>query len=146
MKTISLLVSSTFIFLILLGNFAHAQDIAVIARDDFPKESLDIHELKIIYMGIKLFSGKTRLSPIDQQDRNSIKKVFLKKVLDYNIQEYDSYWAIRTFGGIIPPPTKKTSRGVVHAVLEAEGAIGYVWRNEAKEEGIKILLVILGDD
>jgi hypothetical protein len=130
------------IFLVSLGNTAMAEDIAVVARDDFPEGSLDIYDVKNIYMGIKLFSGKTKLKPVDQRDRNPIKKVFLKKVLNLDPKEYESFWTIRTFGGIIPPPSKRTSKEVIFSVLGSEGSIGYVWRNEIKSEDLKVLLII----
>ena len=126
----------------LLGSSAFAEDIAIIARNNFPLEKMTLYELKTIYMGTKTFQRGTKLNPIDQQDRNPIKKLFLQKVLQLNPSDYEGFWAIRTFGGIIPPPIKKTSNEVIYSILGTEGGVGYVWKDEATRDGIKILMTI----
>ena len=125
-----------------LGSSAFAEDIAIIARNDFPLEKTTFYELKKIYMGIKTFQKGVKLNPIDQQDRNPIKKIFLQKVVQLNPSDYEGFWAIRTFGGIIPPPIKKTSNEVIYSILGTEGALGYAWKDETNLDGIKILMTI----
>ncbi len=138
------LLAILFTLLVSWGNQAWAEDIFVIVRDDFPDEEFSQSELKNVYMGITLFAGNTRLNPIDQSDKNSIKQTFLKEILNLSPAEYESFWAIRTFGGIIPPPTKRTSQDVVNFVLSKKGTIGYVWENEKPEDGVRVLMVIPG--
>ena len=125
-----------------LGNTTLAEDIAIIVRDDFPLEKTTLYELKTIYMGTKTFQSGTKLKPVDQRDRNPIKELFLQKVLQLNPSDYEGFWAIRTFGGIIPPSIKKTSNEVIYSILGTEGALGYVWKDEADWDGIKILMTI----
>lgn len=135
-------ISAFFTVLILIAQPVIAKDIAVIAREDFPTETLSAYDVKQIYMGIKLFIGNTKLNPVDQSRRNSIKNLFLEKVMELNPVDYENYWLVRTFGGVIPPSEKNSSSEVISSVLRNKNAIGYVWRDEAKTEGVKILLVI----
>ena len=105
-------------------------------------ENTTLYELKNIYMGIKTFQEGMKLSPIDQQDRNPIKKLFPQKVVLLDPSDYEGFWAIRTFGGIIPPPVKKTSNEVMYSILGTHGALGYVWKDKANLDRIKILMTI----
>lgn len=125
-----------------IGNSAFAEDIAIIVRDDFPQKNISLYELKTIYMGTKSFQEGTKLTPLDQQDRNLIKKLFLQKVVRLSPSDYEGFWAIRAFGGIIPPSIKKTSQEVIYSILGTEGALGYVWKDEADWDGITILMTI----
>ena len=115
-----------------LGSSTFAEDIAIIVRNDFPLENTTLYELKKFYMGIRTFQEGVKLNPIDQQNRNPIKKMFLQKVVQLNLADYEGFWA----------PIKKTSNEVIYSILGTEGALGYVWKNEADWDGIKILLTI----
>ena len=130
---------------------AAGADIAVITRQDYPSKALSLQELKEIYLGEKQYEGRVKINPVDQRDMESIKSVFLKKVLNKEIKNYKGYWLMRVFKeGIIPPAIKNSPQGVVETILAKRGSIGYVWAQEveaeAKGKDLKILLTIPVED
>jgi len=132
---------------ILIGSTAtaNARELAVIAGKSFPADSVTLGDVQRIYKGEKQILADTRLKPIDQRDKQLIKSEFLDKVLHLSPEVYLTYWNNRLFReGGIPPTLKDNSQEVIAAVENTDGAIGYVWLDEAKtaHNRIKILLTI----
>ncbi len=124
---------------------ANANELAVIAGKDFPVDTMTLSTLKEIYLGEKEIIGNVRLKPIDQRDSQQIKFLFLDRVLHLSRDGYITYWNNRLFRqGGIPPSLKQNPVEVILAVEETEGAVGYVWLQEAKvaKDRVKILLTI----
>jgi ABC-type phosphate transport system substrate-binding protein len=140
-------------FLIFLSAFAFggmavtadARDLAVIAGKEFPADTLSMSTLKDIYMGEKQVLNGVRLKPIDQRDNQQIKFDFLNRVLRLSKDGYVTYWNNRLFReGGIPPIPKNDSAEVIATIEGTDGAIGYVWLDQAKaaKDSLKILLTI----
>ena len=124
---------------------ADAKELAVVVGKSFPADVLAFNDLKDIYMGEKQIIGSVRLKPIDQRDNQPIKFQFLDSVLHLSRDGYITYWNNRLFReGGIPPIAKQNSEEVILTVEEVNGAIGYVWLEEAKaaRDRVKILFTI----
>jgi len=124
---------------------AELKEIAVISSKSFSADALTLEEVKEIYRGERQIIGGVRLKPIDQRDSQPIRAGFLGKVMNFSSDEYVTYWNNRLFReGGIPPIPKNNSAEVIGAVQDTDGAIGYVWLDEATaaKANLKILLTI----
>ncbi len=125
---------------------AFSKEIVVISNSSFPLDSLTKIQLLQIYIGYQTtLYGKTTLKPLDQGNDQLIKSLFLDKVLEYKLEEYEDYWSKWKFKtGRMPPMIKPSSKEVIQAVLqEKNGALGYVWDDEIQGMGgIKVLFKI----
>jgi hypothetical protein len=127
------------------GAAADIKEIAVISGKSFPPDALTLEEVKEIYRGERQLIRGVRLKPIDQRDSQPIRGNFLNKVMNFSGDEYVTYWNNRLFReGGIPPIPKNNSAEVIATVQDTDGAIGYVWLDEATaaKADLKILLTI----
>ena len=120
------------------------QTMVIIAGTSFPKDRLTIQALKAIYMGETQLLQDLRIHPVDQRENQPIRKRFLERVVQMTRDRYIDYWNLRLFrSGGFTPLLKNNSREVIETVQEQDGALGYVWLEEARDEpGIKILLTL----
>jgi len=137
----------SFFVLIMVGTGAAAdiKEIAMISGKSFPSDALTLEEVKEIYRGERQLIRGVRLKPIDQRDSQPIRGNFLNKVMNFSGDEYVTYWNNRLFReGGIPPLPKNNSTEVISTVQDTDGAIGYVWLDEATaaKADLKILLTI----
>lgn len=130
--------------LLLSAARAGAEDISIIVHPDLEIDSLSLKEVNAIYLGEIEFLGKKRVKPIDQKESQEIRKVFLKDVLHISKTDYTRRWTHLIFmGGTTGPMLKENSQEVIRTVQTLEGAIGYVWANEAaKAAGVKTVLTL----
>ncbi len=149
-KTIKTDRSLTFLLILavlLLGGptvLANAKELAVVAKKTFPIDAITLDNLKEIYLGQKQIIGGLRLRPVDQRDDLEIKQSFLQ-ALQLSGLVYSTYWNNRLFReGGNSPISAQNSEEVIKTVETVDGAIGYIWLEEAKEASgrIKVLLSI----
>lgn len=136
-------------FLTILGFFllaapVEARDIAIIVNQDLNLETLSMDDVKKIYLGGMQFIEEKRPKPIDQNENEEIRKVFLQEVLQMSKSDYTKYWLHLVFqGGSNVPILKENSTAVIQTVRQLKEGIGYIWADEALEvQGIKIVLTI----
>jgi len=120
------------------------ETMAIIAGAGFPQDRMTVKELKAIYLGETQLVKDLWIHPIDQRENRPIRKSFLEQVVNLTRDRYIDHWNQRLFRyGGFSPLLKSNSLEVIEAVREQEGAIGYVWLEEARnEQGIKILLTL----
>lgn len=126
------------------SSLADPKEMAIIAGKNFPKDRLNLEQVRQIYLGDIQILESIRVYPVDQSHLQPIRDRFLAKVLNMSRDNYLDYWNKRLYRkGGITPLLEDTSQGVLSAVMEREGAIGYVWADEIAENGdLKILLSI----
>jgi ABC-type phosphate transport system substrate-binding protein len=138
-KAFLLVISILFVF----STTAHAKKIAIVVSKKSPITRVSQAMLIDIYLGQKEVAGNVRLKPIDQGEGQEIRATFLRKVLGMSHEAYVKYWNRHLFQeGGIPPALKSDSKEVIRAVKEREGAIGYVWSQEAEAEDVRVLLTV----
>lgn len=130
--------------LLLWAARTEARDIAVIVNHDLNIESLSLEEVRRIYLGEIQFLGEKRPKPVDQDENEEIRQVFLREVLRMSKPDYTKYWLHLVFqGGSNVPILRPNSAAVVETVRHLKGGIGYIWADEASDvKGIKIALII----
>ncbi len=124
---------------------AAARELAIIANKSFPAIVLTNKNVKEIYLGQREIIEGIRLKPVDQDYNQAIRKVFMQRIIMLPVDAYSTYWNNRIFQrGGIPPALRKSSEEVVKTVVETDGAIGYVWLEEAQTVAtrVKVLFTI----
>jgi len=118
--------------------------LAIIAGMNFPKDQMTIKDLRTIYLGETQLLKDLWIHPIDQRENQAIRKTFLEHVVNMTRDRYIAYWNQRLFShGGFSPLLKNNSREVIETVRDQDGAVGYVWLEEARNEsGIKVLLTL----
>lgn len=132
-------------FLFTQIGFAAAKELAIIVNKSFPAIVLTNKDIKEIYLGQREIIEGIRLRPVDQDYNQAIRKAFMQRVINLPVDAYTTYWNNRIFQrGGIPPVLRKSSEEVVRLLVETDGAIGYVWMEEAQAAGtrVKILFTI----
>ena len=126
---------------LLWGNaYAMARELAIIANKDFPSNAITAATVKEIYLGEKLAEGSVKIKPVEHNEE-MLKKKFIEKVMGSSIDGYKAYWIKKFFQeGITPPTNKASSADVLQSVAQTSGGIGYVWADEVKGDGVKVLL------
>lgn len=121
-----------------------ARNIAIIVNPDLNIESFSLEEVRKIYLGGTQFIEEKRPKPVDQNENEEIRQVFLQEVLRMSKSDYTKYWLHLVFqGGANVPILRENSAAVIESVRQLKGAIGYVWADEASEaKGIKVALII----
>ena len=128
---------------LLWGNaYAMARELAIIANKDFPSNAITAATVKEIYLGEKLAEGSVKIKPVEHNEE-MLKKKFIEKVMGSSIDGYKAYWIKKFFQeGITPPTNKASSADVLQSVAQTSGGIGYVWADEVKGDGVKVLLKV----
>lgn len=132
-------------FLFTQIGFAAARELAIIVNKSFPAIVLTNKDIKEIYLGQREIIEGIRLKPVDQDYNQAIRKVFMQRIIMLPVDAYSTYWNNRIFQrGGIPPVLRKSSEEVVKTVVETDGAIGYVWLEEAQTVAsrVKVLFTI----
>lgn len=129
--------------LLLWGNaYAVARELAIVSNKDFPSNAITAARVKEIYLGEKLTEGSVKIKPMEHNDE-VLKKRFIEKIMGSSIDGYKAYWIKKFFQeGIIPPTNKASSADVLQSVAQTSGGIGYVWADEVKGDGVKVLLKV----
>ena len=126
---------------LLWGNaYAMARELAIVSNKDFPSNAITAATVKEIYLGEKLAEGSVKIKPVEHNEE-MLKKKFIEKVMGSSIDGYKAYWIKKFFQeGITPPTNKASSADVLQSVAQTSGGIGYVWADEVKGDGVKVLL------
>lgn len=122
---------------------AASDKIAIVANQHYPVPQLTIEQLREIYLGRKTIEQFLRIRPVDQSDP-AIRNIFLQRGLDLASRDvYITHWNRLLFQkGGLPPLLKDSPDDVVTELLKTDGAIGYLWLEDAQNRaGLKILLV-----
>lgn len=132
----------TTIFVFLLSVHVIASELVIIGNVDFPMDSITPAMIKHIYTGKIRKKNKIRIKKFDLPDNNKIKKEFVTQVLGFaSTMKYNSYWISKVFKeGGTPPAMRKSIAGMLEAVADVPGGIGYCTKSQAEsQDGIKIL-------
>lgn len=115
--------------------------VAFVAGSAFPVDTLTLDQIREIYLGRIEIVGGIRIKPVDQHERQPIRKAVLSSLLRLSRDQYIAHWNLHLFQeGGFTPLLRPGSREVLDTVKEIEGAVGYVWLDEARvQPQVKIL-------
>jgi hypothetical protein len=115
--------------------------VAFVAGAGFPVDTLKLDQVREIYLGRIEIVGGIRVKPVDQREGQPIRRAVLAGLLRMSRDQYIEHWNLHLFQeGGFTPLLRRTSREVLDTVREIEGAVGYVWLDEAQgQPQVKIL-------
>ena len=125
-----------------------AEPIAVIVNEKSAllsegKSTLELKEVKDIYLGKQKFWKNSLLKPVNQKDKEVLGQ-FLKKACEMTISNYQYHWLKMELEEAMASPKVIEGKGdIIRYLQNEETAIAYVWENEARDiSGIKIVLLL----
>jgi len=132
------------LLLILLTGVAAADpppDLVLVTHPDVPVESLDMKELRRIYLGkATRWPGGQTIRPV-LLELDHVYDTFVDEMLDRTTENFTVYWKRMVFTGKgRPPRTFATVEEVAFYVSNTPGAIGYL-PTTARREGLKIVAI-----
>lgn len=129
-------------------SFAFAENIAVIVNEKSPvfsgnKTSLDVKEVKDIYLGKTRFWKEGAIKAVNHKDK-ALLAPFVEKVCNMHISDYQGHWVrMELEMGLSSPKVMEVSKDIIRFVQYEKNAIGYVWESEAQNvPGIRIVLLL----
>ncbi len=117
-------------------------DVIVLVSEESSVQSVNIQELRAIYMGRtnSLPNNAGFVIPLDQGRNSDIREAFFEKIIGMQINQVNSYWTRLTFAGQATPPRELLNDDIVlDVVRKTPGAIGYV-SNLPKTSGFRVLM------
>ncbi len=116
-------------------------DILVVVNFSVKIESASKAELKAIFLKKKV-RWKTGLKaiPIHAKGGTSLKKAFLKRLMERDEDLEQSYWQDQKIRAGLVPPVSFTK--LLKAVFNIKGSVSYVFRDMYKEGVVKIIAVL----
>ncbi len=115
------------ILILMLPASVSAADFAIIVNRDNPLESLEISEVKKIFLGKKNFWANGDSIDVLLQEEGETHQSFVQNVLDKSPRQFQMYWKRELFSGTgIPPRRHPDDQSVKASVVADPGAIGYI--------------------
>lgn len=145
-KTLLLLLKVSMLLLLLWpGISARAaespDDILVIVNRSNPVHSVDLAELKRMYLGkVKLWGHAKRVFPINAPGGTMMRVRFRAFVLNMSEDEERRYWQNRA--GRLEGQKPREIHNVLKTVFHVSGAVGYLRRSDFRAGLAKVVLVI----
>ena len=137
-------VAIVFLALVLPGPVAAADELAVIVNVANTTGALDAKTVKAHFLKTSsTWSNGDRVRPVDQIDVTPKRAAFLAKVLGMSPTELERYWIEKQYSNAETPAAKAPDdAAVIRIVKTFKGAIGFVSREAAEREGVKVVLIL----
>ena len=134
----------SFLALLLIAAPAAADELAVIVNAANTTPALDAKAVKAHFLKtVPAWAGGDRVRAVDQSEATSKRAAFLGKVLGMSATELERYWLEKQYANADSPPAKAPDDATVIRIVKTfKGAIGFVSREAAEREGMKIVLIV----
>ena len=134
----------SFLTLFLTGQAAAAEELAVIVNVANTTSALDAKAVKAHFLKtVSAWSSGDRVRSVDQSDATPKRAAFLGKVLAMSSTELERYWLEKQYASTDSPPAKDPDDATVIKIVKTfKGAIGFVSREAAEREGVKVVLIV----
>lgn len=139
-----MLIGSLFVALLLASETATADELAVIVNVANTTSKLDAKEVKAHFLKtLSSWGNGDKVRPLDQSDATPKRAAFLGKVLGMSATELERYWLEKQYASAERPPVKAPDDATVIKIVKTfRGAIGFVSKEAAEREGVKIVLIV----
>ena len=134
----------SFLALVLTGEAAAADELAVIVNVANATSALDAKAVKAHFLKtLSSWGNGDRVRSVDQSDATPKRAAFLAKVLGMSPTELERYWIERQYANADTPPAKAPDDATVIRIVKTfKGAIGFVSKEAAEREGVKVVLIV----
>jgi ABC-type phosphate transport system substrate-binding protein len=133
-----------FLALLLTARAAAAEELAVIVNVANTTAALDAKAVKARFLKtLSTWSTGDRVRSVDQTDATPKRAAFLAKVLGMSPAELERYWIEKQYANADTPPAKAPDDATVIRIVKTfKGAIGFVSKEAAEREGVKVVLIL----
>jgi ABC-type phosphate transport system substrate-binding protein len=133
-----------FLALVLTGDAAAAEELAVIVNVANATSRLDAKAVRARFLKtLSTWGNGDRVRPVDQSDATAKRAAFLGKVLGMSPTELERYWIEKQYASAETPPAKAPDDATVIRIVKTfKGAIGFVSKEAAEREGVKVVLIV----
>jgi ABC-type phosphate transport system substrate-binding protein len=137
-------IAISFLTLVLTGQAAAADELAVIVNVANATPNLDAKAVKAHFLKtLSSWGNGDKVRSVDQSEASPKRAAFLGKVLGMSPNELERYWLERQYASADSPPAKAPDDATVIRIVKTfKGAIGYVSREAAEREGVKVVLIV----
>ncbi len=134
----------SFLTLVLTGQVAAADELAVIVNVANTTAALDAKAVKAHFLKtLSSWRSGDRVRSVDQIDATPKRAAFLAKVLGMSPTELERYWIEKQYANAETPPAKAPDDATVIRIVKTfKGAIGFVSKEAAEREGVKVVLIL----
>ncbi len=116
----------------------------VVVNASNPISSVTRAELSAIYLKrLRKWPGRREdITPVEQPAKSRLREYFSRSIHGKSVAYVTRYWQRLIFAGRgIPPDEAASSAVVLQFVKTHRGAVGYVERDTAEGEGVKVITV-----
>ncbi len=124
--------------LILFSSFVFAKILVIAASKDFFVNSLTKEEIISIYLEKRRIKGH-KIVAVNFPPNHPLREVFEAKILKKRKKWLERYWLNAHYHGHRPPKVFKSKKAVILFVKRFSNAICYLYKEDAKKQGLKIL-------
>ena len=134
----------SFLALVLTGKAAAADELAVIVNVANPTAALDAKAVKARFLKtLSTWSNGDKVRPVDQSDATPKRAAFLGEGPGDVATELERYWIEKQYANADTPPAKAPDDATVIRIVKTfKGAIGFVSKEAAEREGVKVVLIV----
>ena len=137
-------IAIAFVALVLTGHAAAAEELAVIVNVANTTGTLDAKAVKARFLKtLPSWGTGDRVRSVDQTDAGPKRAAFLAKVLGMSPTELERYWIEKQYSNAETPPAKAPDDATVIRIVKTfKGAIGFVSKEAAERESVKIVMIL----
>jgi ABC-type phosphate transport system substrate-binding protein len=134
----------SFLALVLTGQAAAADELAVIVNVANTTSALDAKSVKAHFLKtLSSWANGDRVRSVDQADASPTRAAFLAKVLGMSSTDLERYWIEKQYANAEAPPAKAPDDATVIRIVKTfKGAIGFVSKEAAERESVKVVLIV----
>jgi hypothetical protein len=117
-----------------------SEDIVVVGDKNFPKDELNIQEIKAIFLDKKpVFVGEYKALVMNYEFDHPLRHCFEKSILKKSQRSLERYWRKAYYKGKQPPKIIKSIAMLFGYLEEVRPSIGYSDANATIDKEVKIL-------
>ncbi len=116
-------------------------ELVLIANKNAAMNTLNKKQIIDIYMGrsTTLPNGE-KVTPLDLEEKSTIKALFYRSIVNKDLSEVNSYWAKLLFSArATPPRTVKSTTELLAEIDKNPSAIGYIDDTEILTDRVKVI-------
>lgn len=130
--------------LIFLTGNLWATDIAIVASQEFPAQTLTRDDVRDIFLGERTMVSGVKIRTLDFHDPSGIRRIFLKTLLNISEDGFESYWIMKIFqDGGTPPIIINTLDEVALMLIADKSTISFMSPADARSHPELSVLLLL---
>ena len=119
--------------------YAWAQEIIIIAHDNFPRDHLSAKKIKAIFLNKKRFIDGKKLLAINYEFNHPIRECFEREILKKDRRSLEVYWSKAHYKGKRPPKVIQSKKMLLSYLRKIDAAIGYIDKDTDIDKKFKVL-------